>query len=69
MLATSNRYSRDGSPDPQPADYRTTRVGDATDTLPYFSDAPAIGNPTATYTQNIARLIAALEAADDRQVP
>ena len=63
LRATSNPYRGDGSPEPQPGDYRTTHVGDSTDTSPYNTDTPVIGISTATYIANMARLIEALGGA------
>ena len=60
LRATSNPYRGDGSPEPQPGDFRTTHVGDATDTSPYNTNNPVIGISTATYIANMARLIGAL---------
>lgn len=61
LRATSNPYRGEGSPQPQPGDYRTTHVGDSTDTSPYNTDTPVIGISTATYIANMARLIQALD--------
>ena len=45
---------------PPPGDFRTTHVGDASDTSPYTTDRPVIGISTATYIANMALLIRAL---------
>jgi hypothetical protein len=63
LKATSNPYRGDGPAQPVPGDYRTTRVGDDTDTSPYIADRPVIGISTADYIANMARLIAALGPA------
>jgi PelA/Pel-15E family pectate lyase len=60
LKATSNPYRGDGPATPVPGDYRTTRVGDETDTSPYIADRPVIGISTADYIANMARLIGAL---------
>ena len=61
LQATSNPYRGDGSPTPVPGDYRTTRVGDATDTSPFITETPVIGISTATYMANMAKLIQTLQ--------
>lgn len=63
LKATSNPYRGDGSPQVQPGDFRTTRVGDSTDTSPYYADKPVIGISTGTYIEHMATLIAALVGA------
>jgi PelA/Pel-15E family pectate lyase len=60
LKATSNPYRGDGSPAPGAGDYRATRVGDATDTSPYFAEKPVIGISTGTYIEHMRALIAAL---------
>ncbi len=60
LKATSNPYRGDGNPTPQAGDYRATRVGDATDTSPYFAEKPVIGISTGTYIEHMRALIAAL---------
>jgi len=60
LHATSNPYRGPGPARPVPGDYRTTRVGDASDTSPYIAEHPVIGISTATYIANMARLIRAL---------
>lgn len=66
LRATSNPYRGDGPAEPVPGDYRTTHVGDPSDTSPYTTDKPVTGISTATYMTNMARLISALEAAPRR---
>jgi len=61
LAATSHPYRGPGPATPPPGDYRTSRVGDASDTSPYISDRPVTGISTATYIANMARLIRALE--------
>jgi PelA/Pel-15E family pectate lyase len=63
LKATSNPYRGDGPAEPVPGDYRTTRVGDETDTSPYIADRPVIGISTADYIANMAKLIEALRSA------
>ena len=60
LHATSNPYRGPGPATPVPGDYRTTRVGDSSDTSPYIADHPVTGISTATYIANMARLIRAL---------
>jgi PelA/Pel-15E family pectate lyase len=61
LKATSNPYRGEGSATPAPGDFRTTHVGDFTDTSPYTTDKPVTGISTATYMANMARLIQALQ--------
>jgi hypothetical protein len=56
-VATSNPYRGDGPAQPAPGDFRTTHVGDASDTSPYTTDTPVTGISTSTYIANMARLI------------
>jgi PelA/Pel-15E family pectate lyase len=63
LKAVSHPYSHDGSPTPAPGDFRTTRVGDETDTSPFVTDKPATGISTSAYIDNMAKLIAALDGA------
>ena len=60
LHATSNPYRGPGPATPVPGDYRTSRVGDASDTSPYIADHPVTGISTATYIANMAQLIRAL---------
>ncbi|MBE1529027.1 PelA/Pel-15E family pectate lyase [Sphingopyxis sp. OAS728] len=64
LKATSHPYAGDGPVQPPPGDFRSTRVGDATDTSPYFTDKPVIGISTGTYIEHMATLISALVAKD-----
>jgi PelA/Pel-15E family pectate lyase len=61
LRATSNPYIGPGPRRPPPGDFRTTHVGDPSDTSPHPTDNPVIGISTATYIANMARLIEALE--------
>ncbi len=61
LRATSNPYRGDGPAEPAPGDYRTTHVGDATDTSPYTTDDPVTGISASAYIANMAKLIAGLE--------
>jgi len=63
LRATSNRYRGDGPAQPAPGDYRTTHVGDPSDTSPFTTDTPVMGISTSAYMANMARLIEALEQA------
>lgn len=60
LRATSNPYRGDGPAEPAPGDFRTTHVGDASDTSPYTTETPVTGISTAAYLANMARLITAL---------
>ena len=60
LKATSNPYKGDGSPTPAPGDFRSTHVGDETDTSPYTTDHPVTGISTATYMANMVKLMGAL---------
>lgn len=61
LVATSNRYIGPGPVTPPPGDFRTTHVGDASDTSPYTTTTPVTGISTSAYIANMARLIRALE--------
>jgi hypothetical protein len=60
LVATSNPYRGPGPATPAEGDFRTTHVGDASDTSPYTADSPVTGISTAAYMANMARLIRAL---------
>lgn len=60
LRATSNPYRGPGPRRPPPGDYRTSHVGDASDTSPYTTDRPVAGISTATYIANMAMLIRSL---------
>ena len=57
LLATSNPYSGDGPKVAPPGDYRTSRVGDTSDTSPYYAEKPVVGISTGTYIENMAIMI------------
>jgi PelA/Pel-15E family pectate lyase len=61
LKATSHPYSADGSPQVQPGDYGSTRVGDITDTSPYLDAKPVTGISSGTYIENMETLIATLQ--------
>lgn len=63
LRATSNPYAGPGPKTPPPGDFRTTHVGDYSDTSPYTTDKPVTGISTAAYIANMARLIAELRTA------
>jgi hypothetical protein len=63
LVATSNPYRGAGPATPSPGDFRTTHVGDATDTSPYTTTNAVVGISTSAYIANMARLIAAREAS------
>jgi PelA/Pel-15E family pectate lyase len=62
LTATSNPYAGDGPAVIQPGDFRSTRVGDRTDTSPYPDPHPVIGISTGTFIIHMADLIGALDA-------
>ena len=62
LSATSNPYVGPGAAVPPPGDFRTTHVGDSSDTSPYPAANPVPGISTATYMANMAVLIRALGA-------
>ena len=64
LVATSHPYRGDGPAKPPAGDFRTTRVGDGSDTSPYIADTPVIGISTGTYIEHMSRLIEALRAAE-----
>jgi hypothetical protein len=61
LVATSNPYIGPGPATPAPGDYRTTHVGDSSDTSPFTTDKPVIGISTSAYIANMAKLIEALK--------
>ena len=63
LVATSNPYIGPGSATPAPGDFRTTHVGDASDTSPYTTDKPVTGISTSAYIANMARLIREITGA------
>jgi hypothetical protein len=63
LRATSNPWRGDGPKIPVPGDYRTTHVGDSSDTSPFTTPNPVTGISTGTYIENMAALIRALEVA------
>ena len=63
LRATSNPYVGPGPAVPPPGDFRTSHVGDASDTSPFNTDTPVTGISTATYIANMVRLIEALQQA------
>lgn len=63
LRATSNAWRGDGPKLPVPGDFRTTHVGDHSDTSPFTTPTPAIGISTGTYIENMAALIRALDGA------
>lgn len=57
---TSHPYRGPGAATPTAGDFRTTYVGDETDTSPFPDPDPATGISTAAYIANMTRLIRAL---------
>jgi PelA/Pel-15E family pectate lyase len=66
LRATSNPYRGDGPAQPVPGDYRTSHVGDPSDTSPYTTETPVMGISTSAYMANMAKLIEALGSAPRR---
>lgn len=66
LRATSNPYIGPGPAQPASGDFRTTHVGDSSDTSPFTTDHPVTGISTAAYLANMARLIRALPAETTR---
>jgi len=66
LTAVSNPYIGDGPETAAPGNFTATRVGDASDTSPHFTDKPAIGISTGTFIQNMSALMQVLDlpAAD-----
>ena len=64
LVATSHPYRGDGAATPPAGDFRTTRVGDESDTSPFIADTPVIGISTGTYIEHMSRLIEALRVAE-----
>ncbi len=64
LLVTSHPYTEDGSTTPSPGDYRSTRVGDETDTSPYIDPHPVTGISIGAYIEHMATLIAAMRDHD-----
>ena len=62
LVATSNPYIGPGPATPAPGDYRTSHVGDSSDTSPYPTNNPVTGISTSAYIANMARLIDALRS-------
>jgi hypothetical protein len=57
LVATSNTYMGAGSTAVASGDYRTTHVGDPSDTSPYTTKQPVLGISTSAYIANMAKLI------------
>lgn len=62
LRATSNRYAGPGPSTPVPGDFRSTHVGDYSDTSPYTTDQPATGISTSAFIANMAALIRGLQS-------
>jgi len=60
LQSTSNPFTGDGPSQVVAGDYRSTRVGDPTDTSPYITDKPVIGISTSVYIDNMKALIGVL---------
>jgi PelA/Pel-15E family pectate lyase len=66
LTATSNPYIGPGPKDPPPGDFRSTHVGDASDTSPYTTNTPVEGISLSHYISNMSVLIRALDARPAR---
>ena len=64
LRATSHPYAGDGPREVAPGDFRTSHVGDRTDTSPFTTNQPVIGISTAAYLANMARLIDRLRESE-----
>ncbi|WP_210163277.1 pectate lyase [Niveispirillum irakense] len=60
LTFTTNPYKGDGPETPVGGEYRTTNVGDLSDTSPYVTDFPVQGISTRTYVRNMGDLIRTL---------
>ena len=60
LTFTTNPYKGDGPETPVGGEFRTTNVGDPSDTSPYISDSPVQGVSTRTYVRNMGDLIRAV---------
>lgn len=61
LASISNPYVADSTDAVAPGEFRITRVGDASDTSPYFTDFPQEGISTGVYIRHMGELISALE--------
>jgi hypothetical protein len=60
LRSTSNAYSGDGPATVADGDFRSSYVGDATDTSPFDTQTSVLGISTSTYIENMKMLIAAI---------
>jgi PelA/Pel-15E family pectate lyase len=69
LTYTSHPYRGDGRRSIAPGDFRSTYVGDETDTSPFPDPHPAIGISTAAYIENMNVLIAVIRAGGESSPP
>ena len=62
LRATSTPYAGPGLKTPIAGDFRTTHVGDYSDTSPCTTDKPVTGISIASFIDNMAALVRTLEA-------
>ena len=62
LKAISHPYRGPGSKDVPPGDFRSTNVGDSSDTSPFDVKDGPIGISTGTYIDHMVTLIGALRA-------
>jgi PelA/Pel-15E family pectate lyase len=62
LRTTSHPYRGDGPLEVAPGDFRSTNVGDDSDTSPFQAAEPVMGISVATFTRNMGALIRYLEA-------
>jgi PelA/Pel-15E family pectate lyase len=63
LAYTSHPYRGDGARTVAPGDFRSTYVGDESDTSPYPDPSPRLGISTAAYIENMNVLIAVIRAS------
>ncbi|MBI5770783.1 MAG: pectate lyase [Verrucomicrobia bacterium] len=63
LFNTSHPYTRDGAKEIAPGDFRSTQVGDETDTSPFRAPQPVNGISTGTFIRNLGVLIRFLDAS------
>jgi hypothetical protein len=69
LAYTSHPYRGDGARTVAPGDFRSTYVGDETDTSPYPDPSPRLGISTAAYIDNMNVLIAVIRASAESNPP
>jgi PelA/Pel-15E family pectate lyase len=69
LAYTSHPYVGKGRGAVAPGDFRSTYVGDETDTSPFPDPSPRLGISTATYIENMNVLIAVIRASGESSPP